>query len=79
MPVYEYRCCDCDTTFDTLVRTQTAVTCPQCGSSSLNKLISAPFVSSGRSARQPGHTCCGREERCDTSPCSVGGTCQRDT
>ncbi len=22
-----------------------------------------------------GHTCCGREERCETSPCSTGGSC----
>jgi putative FmdB family regulatory protein len=79
MPIYEYRCRNCDATFEVLVRAGTVVTCPHCESSSLDKLICAPFVSSGRTARQAGHTCCGREERCDTSPCSVGETCQRDS
>jgi putative FmdB family regulatory protein len=58
MPIYEYRCRNCNATFEILVRAGTAVTCPHCGSSSLDKLISAPFVSSGRTAWQPGHTCC---------------------
>jgi len=75
MPIYEYRCRDCDAMFDVLVRDGTAVTCPHCGSPSLDKLISAPFVSSGRATRQAGHTCCGREERCATPPCSGGSTC----
>ncbi|MFQ6100938.1 MAG: zinc ribbon domain-containing protein [Anaerolineae bacterium] len=77
MPVYEYRCRDCKTTFETLVRAGTVVTCPHCGSSSLDKLISAPFISSGRTARQAGRTCCGREERCDAPPCSEGSACWR--
>jgi putative FmdB family regulatory protein len=70
MPIYEYHCRDCDVTFEKLVRAGTAVICPHCGSLSLNKLLPVPFVSSGRTARQPGHTCCGREERCSTPQCS---------
>ena len=77
MPIYEYRCLSCDATFEALVRGGDAVTCPHCGSSSLGKLISVPFVSSGRAVRPPGHTCCGREERCAAPPCSEGGTCRR--
>jgi putative FmdB family regulatory protein len=77
MPIYEYRCRNCDVTFEVLVRTGAVVVCPHCGDSSLDKLISAPFVSSGQTARQAGRTCCGREERCDTSPCSEEGTCWR--
>ncbi len=76
MPIYEYRCRDCGATFEVLVRTGTEVRCPQCGSASRDKLISAPFVSSGQTARQAGHTCCGREERCATPPCSEGGACR---
>jgi putative FmdB family regulatory protein len=79
MPIYEYRCRNCHATFEILVRAGTAVTCSHCGSSSLDKLVSAPFVSSGQTARLAGRTCCGREERCDTAPCSVGGTCRRDS
>ncbi|MFC2037913.1 zinc ribbon domain-containing protein [Chloroflexota bacterium] len=76
MPIYEYRCRSCETTFEALVRGDGIVTCLHCGSSSLNRLISVPFVSSGRTARPAGRTCCGREERCDTPPCSEGDVCR---
>jgi putative FmdB family regulatory protein len=78
MPIYEYHCRECDVTFEALVRAGTAAACPQCGSPSLDKLLTAPFISSGRAAREPGKTCCGQEERCDTPPCSVGEVCQRE-
>ncbi len=78
MPIYEYRCDICGTTFETLVRRRGAVTCPECGSASLKKLLSAPTVLSGRTARVTGQTCCGRDERCDAPPCSAGGACRRD-
>ncbi|MBN1979101.1 MAG: zinc ribbon domain-containing protein [Anaerolineae bacterium] len=77
MPIYEYRCRDCGETFEVLVRAGTDVACPHCGSASWDKLLSAPFVSSGQTARQAGHTCCGRENRCATPPCSEGGACRR--
>jgi putative FmdB family regulatory protein len=77
MPIYEYQCHNCAATFERLVRHNRAITCPDCGSSSVDKLISTPFVSTGQTARPPGHTCCGREERCDAPPCSEGGTCRR--
>ena len=77
MPIYEYRCRNCDATFEVLVRGSNAVTCPHCGSSSLDKSFSAPVTLSGRTARSAGRTCCGREERCDTPPCSEGGECRR--
>lgn len=78
MPIYEYRCRECDTTFQVIVRGSTAVTCPGCGSLSAEKLISAPFVLRGQTPSQAGHTCCGREERCAMPPCSQGSTCRRD-
>jgi putative FmdB family regulatory protein len=77
MPVYEYRCRDCDTTFEVLVRGDNAVTCPHCGSPALNKLLSAATVLSGQTARPAGRTCCGRQERCDAPPCSEGEACRR--
>ena len=77
MPIYEYCCRDCEATFEVLVRDGTAAACPRCGSSSLDKLISAPFVLSGQTARLAGHTCCGREERCAVAPCSEGSACWR--
>jgi putative FmdB family regulatory protein len=77
MPIYEYRCRDCDAEFDLLVRGDNAVACPHCGSLSLDKLLSAPVMLSGRTARPAGRTCCGREERCGAPPCSVGSECRR--
>ena len=77
MPIYEYRCRGCETTLEALVRGDGMVTCPHCGSASLNRLISVPFVSSGQTARSAGRTCCGREERCDMPPCSEGDVCRR--
>jgi len=77
MPIYEYTCRDCDATFEVLVQGGDTVACPHCGSASLNKLLSAPVMLSGRTARPTGHTCCGREERCDTPPCSTGSECRR--
>ncbi len=50
MPIYEYRCRDCDTEFEVLVRGTDPVVCPHCRSSSLQKLLSAPIVSRGRTA-----------------------------
>jgi putative FmdB family regulatory protein len=77
MPIYEYRCHDCAGSFEMLVRDGKRVACPHCGSGSVDKLISAPFISSGQTARQAGHTCCGREERCAAPPCSEGDACRR--
>jgi putative FmdB family regulatory protein len=77
MPIYEYRCRNCETKFEALVGRDQSVTCPQCGSDALDKLLSAPFVLSEQAARPAGRTCCGREDRCDTPPCSEGGTCRR--
>jgi putative FmdB family regulatory protein len=78
MPIYEYRCAECGTTFEALVRGHRTLTCPRCGSSSLDKLLSAPTVLSGRTARPAGRTCCGRDERCEAPPCSGGDGCRRD-
>ncbi len=77
MPIYEYRCYNCDVTFEVLVRGGGDVACPHCGGSSLKKLVSAAVTLSGRTARPAGRTCCGQEERCDTSPCAEGSACWR--
>lgn len=77
MPIYEYRCDRCGRTFEKLVRGRGTVTCPDCGSVSLEKLLSTPALLSGRTARPTGQTCCGREERCDAPPCSTDDACWR--
>lgn len=42
MPIYDYRCMDCDKTFELLVRSSTIPVCPACGSQRLEKLLSCP-------------------------------------
>jgi len=80
MPIYEYRCNHCGAVSEFLVGVSSkgeTLNCKQCGSSQLEKMISVSHsLKSGE--RSPGHTCCGREERCSTPPCSTGGTCRRD-
>jgi len=79
MPIYEYRCKNCGEQMEILVRfgTSTPLVCPNCGSTLLEKLLSMPYVMAGE-RRPAGRTCCGREERCETPPCSEGRTCQRE-
>lgn len=40
MPIYEYACKDCNTQFETLVRSDTVPECPSCHSVQLEKLLS---------------------------------------
>ena len=78
MPIYEYQCTNCDCRVEVLVRTGGDVPrCPNCGSPLHERLLSTPYVMSGRTTRQPGRSCCGREERCDSPPCSSGGDCRK--
>ena len=78
MPVYEYRCPNCGGLVQVLVRSYADVpACPECGCPLVRgKLFSAPHVLSSAATRPAGRTCCGREERCGTSPCSNGGGCR---
>lgn len=79
MPIYEYRCSTCGERVEVLVRSHAATpSCPDCGSPLTHKLFSTPHVLSGQMRRQPGHTCCGREDRCDAPPCSGGDPCRHD-
>jgi putative FmdB family regulatory protein len=78
MPIYEYRCRDCGKEFEVLVRGENPISCPHCRSRALERLLSTPFVSSGRTARPAGRTCCGQEERCAAPPCSSGDVCRRE-
>jgi len=78
MPIYEYRCTNCGGHVEVLVRKDGDVPrCPDCGSPLHERMLSAPYVMSGQTTRQPGHTCCGREERCAAPPCSGEAGCRR--
>ncbi|MGQ9585199.1 MAG: FmdB family zinc ribbon protein [Anaerolineae bacterium] len=78
MPIYTYQCRTCGARVDLWLRTWDEVPiCPRCGSTDLEKQVTAAYVSAGQTAQRPGRTCCGREERCDAPPCSAGGRCWR--
>lgn len=46
MPIYEYRCRECEQEFELLVRKDTVIACPACESEDLEKLLSLPRVHS---------------------------------
>ncbi|MDY6911092.1 MAG: zinc ribbon domain-containing protein [Chloroflexota bacterium] len=79
MPIYDYKCAECDTVSELLVRAvdSSVIACPECGSSDMEKLLSASYMIQ-MGAPAPGTTCCGLEERCATPACSEGGTCCRE-
>jgi putative FmdB family regulatory protein len=65
MPLYEYRCRDCDRAFERLVRSwQEPVACPACRGESVEKLLSTFAMAgggNGRTAGASGGGCgCGR-------------------
>jgi len=79
MPIYEYQCGVCGDKVAVLVRSSAAEPlCPDCGSPLTEKVFSVPNVLTGRANHPAGHTCCGREERCDSPPCSDGSPCCQD-
>jgi len=52
MPIFDYHCADCGHEFEKLVLRSTAsVSCPACGGTELEKLISMPAVSSENTRR----------------------------
>ena len=51
MPIYEYACQHCHTEFETLVRSGSQPSCPQCGSVELDKQLSVFATSASETAR----------------------------
>jgi len=54
MPMYDYRCKNCDEVFEELVFSSTTpdeeIKCPKCGQNKSNRLFSAPMISTGGSS-----------------------------
>jgi putative FmdB family regulatory protein len=78
MPIYEYVCEACGKVSEFLIgvgQGEATIKCRHCGSLHVKQQLSV----SGFSVRgsQGGKTCCGKEERCDTPPCSTGRGCRR--
>jgi len=79
MPIYDYRCKQCGKTVELFVHGHAGqgALCPVCGGNDLERLMSASSVRVKNGNANPGHTCCGREERCDKPPCSTDSGCHR--
>lgn len=80
MPLYEFRCRDCGKVWEEFWRNQhhRHTNCPDCHSDNAQRLFSASHMIRGADRPMPARTCCGKEERCETPPCSTGGGCHRD-
>ncbi len=77
MPIYEYKCGDCGKSSEIISRIggqNDALQCKHCGSTSMTKIPTAASIAMNYS-RPAGKTCCGRDERCDTPPCSTDSPC----
>ncbi len=75
MPIFEYRCRDCDALSEVLVRSDTQPKCASCGGEQLDKLMSAHSVPRPSGHVHTGPTCCGRERSGSTPPCGAPGGC----
>ena len=81
MPIYEYRCIDCGEVSEVLTgmgSRDEVPPCKHCGSDNVERILSAAFVSVKDGMPRGGKTCCGRDERCETPPCSTDDVCRRD-
>ncbi|MEW6671192.1 MAG: zinc ribbon domain-containing protein [Thermodesulfobacteriota bacterium] len=79
MPIYEFRCRHCGTISEYLLGPEQGetITCRHCGSPGVVRILSAATVLRSEWKPTRGHTCCGREERCETAPCSTQAGCLR--
>lgn len=71
MPVYDYKCNECDSKYDIFHKSkenQEDIICPKCGSKNASKLMSAPSISmhSLGSPEMPA---------CPSGGCCSGGSC----
>jgi putative FmdB family regulatory protein len=73
MPIYDYRCAKCETTYDVYFKgkeDKLIVVCPKCQSKEHVKLVSVPGVAS-TSKNDCGSDCCQNTG----GPCCGGGMC----
>ena len=73
MPLFEYECRRCGRRFEALVRGNERATCPECGSRSLERLLSTFNAGTSRSSSVPscaGSMPCCRRGECNPAACS---------
>lgn len=70
MPIYEYRCKDCDAVTEAFLQSRQEavhVRCGQCGSGHLERIYLSPIAPVRTRAHQENVSCCGEKGGC-TSP-----------
>jgi putative FmdB family regulatory protein len=75
MPVYDYRCTECNSTYDVFHKgheIKEDVACPSCGSTHHKKLMSIPIVSMGSTSSSSEYS---SGSSCDTGGCCSGDAC----
>lgn len=73
MPIYDYRCSDCGKVSEIMVGVSghsETIQCKHCSSTSVSKMPAMASIATHYS-RPHDKTCCGRDDRCDTPPCST--------
>ena len=77
MPIYEYKCEDCGTKFEKLVRNSggvaTAVTCPKCGTDHLAEQYSTFAAHSNGASKSAAEM-----PSCPSGMCQTPGLCGRN-
>jgi putative FmdB family regulatory protein len=58
MPIFEFACQDCHTDFELLVRSSTALACPHCQSTALEKKLSVFSTAQGGAGASAGPEAC---------------------
>lgn len=71
MPIYEYECRECKTSFELLMRSDTKVACPSCESERVVRKLSLFAVHVGHS-EQTIPSCATGECGCDQGRCGSG-------
>lgn len=69
MPLFEFRCRECDHEYELLVRNGEPVACPECRSASAEKLLSATAAHVPGGLRLPVSSSCPPS---DAPPCGPG-------
>ena len=75
MPIYEFKCKECKTGFESLMLPghESDESCPNCGSAKVDKLFSAFATLHSSTAYKM--ACCGNEEQCNPTQCQQAGSC----
>lgn len=72
MPIYEFRCNQCNTTFEELCLTQRdteEVMCPECNNKKVNRLMSAFSFTSGNKTTSTASTSASACRSCSQTSC----------